>query len=162
MSKDPSFFDRTIFGIDDYDYHRRKLIFGSICCTLLFGLLYLIHTYATKNPTSKDNILLVSIGLYGIANTLLYPYAAYLFHRIGKFLGNIVLWGNVSNGSNRENGSTIIFSPVYVLIELFLNMIGFMIRYFLIPSIIWSYSTFIAPFGLAYLYYINRPKKVPY
>jgi hypothetical protein len=161
VSDKPRFIERTLLGIPHRGFYRRKFIFGIFPSVFIFGLFYLTLTHGTINSTGNYGKILWVVAAFVVANTLLYPYAAFLFHRLGEFLREKCSWRRFRQATTYKGMDVIIYSPGYILIELFLNIIGFMIKYFLIQSIIWGYAVFIAPFGLFYLYYINRPRKFP-
>ncbi|MHC6225508.1 hypothetical protein ACYU03_12160 [Pseudomonas sp. X10] len=96
----------------------------------LFGLIFavLIVAMALNNPSG------VKLGMVGFAliNTLLYPYSRFVYESIvGYIMGNNVFFVNA-------------------LLMLFVKLMSM--------AMCWSFAIFIAPVGLAYLFWRNsRP-----
>ncbi|MDR2212258.1 MAG: hypothetical protein LBE21_01335 [Pseudomonadales bacterium] len=111
-----SVFTKTLGGLSPR-YYLRQFAFGLMLSALL---IYLLRR--GPEPLSLDLSIYALIGM----NTLLYPYARYVYDSIVKFiLGNNVL---------------------------FLNAVVMLIAKFFTMLLCWFFAIFIAPLGLVYLY----------
>ncbi len=95
----------------------------------IFGLIFpAIFFFNTSQGTHQASIPLATIALF-IVNTLLYPYSRFVYESIMDFiLGDTVFWTNA----------------LILLAAKFITMI-----------FCWAFAIFIAPIGLAYLYFYH-------
>jgi len=94
----------------------------------IFGLIFPALFYFMSTQKGAQPIPLTMIGLFFL-NTFLYPYSRFVYESIMDFImGGNVFWVNT-------------------FIMLFVKIITM--------SICWSFAIFIAPVGLAYLYYYH-------
>lgn len=109
------------FGGLSKQYYFRQLLFG----TIFFALIIFMTLNATSRGVSTNYELLC----LAVVNTLLYPYARFVYESIiGFVLGNNMLFVNA----------------LLVLVVKLFTM-----------ALCWSFAIVIAPIGLAYLYYYH-------
>lgn len=114
------------FGGLSRAYYCRQLFFG-----LLFPIMVLTMASASHRPTSLSFSMLTLLTV----NTLLYPYARFVYEGIVGFL----LGDNV----------------------LFVNAFLMLLVKFITMSICWAGAIFIAPVGLLYLYFHHSRASAP-
>ena len=111
------FFRKTLGGLNG-GYYFRHFVFGALISFLFISI-------ARQNPNG------VNVGslTFCIANTMLYPYARFVYEKIvGFILGDNMFWVNA----------------ILMLVVKFLTM-----------ALCWVFAIFIAPIGLGYLYYYH-------
>ncbi len=110
-------------------YYIRQFLFGCIFAVLFIYLA--VHTYSS-NINSSTLQLVISI-LFAIVYTLLYPYSRFVYESVvGYIMGDNVF---------------------------FLNIFILMIFKFITMLLCWTFSIFIAPVGMLYLYYYHTKKE---
>lgn len=113
------------FGGLDKSYYFRQLFFGALLPAVIIFM-------ATQSPTVKP--MPVSAMFFFGLNTLLYPYAKFVWDSVKNFLmGNTVV---------------TIALPWFLLIKLFTIVIC------------WGLAIFIAPIGLAWLWWYHSRNEV--
>ncbi|WP_027965744.1 hypothetical protein [Halomonas halocynthiae] len=95
----------------------------------LFGLGLSVCLYFLVTRASGEVVPLFAV-LFFVINTLLYPYARFVYEQI---VGYIM-------------GDNVFFLPLIIMLP---------VKFFTI-LMCWSWAVFIAPFGLAYLYFYHR------
>lgn len=111
-------------------YYIRNFIFG-----LIFPALYVMMVAnAAQNPNAPHDLLSIGHILFLAVNTLLYPYARFAYEGVvGFILGN----------------NLFILNALVMLAVKFITM-----------TLCWAFAIFIAPLGLAYLYWHHsRPAR---
>lgn len=94
---------------------------------LFFGSL--IAAFFLYNSTRGLQSQSIGISMLTVANALLYPYSRFVYERIvGFFIGYNII---------------------------FVNVLIVVLAKFLTIMFCWSFAAFIAPFGLAYLYFYH-------
>ncbi|WP_445946302.1 hypothetical protein [Shewanella sp.] len=96
---------------------------------LFFGMLFPVMLYLFLSSSSKPVDTPVMLIFFIIVNTLLYPYARFVYEKvIGFILGENVFF---------VNGLFLLLAKCFTM------------------SICWAMAIFIAPVGLGYLYYYH-------
>lgn len=108
---------KTLGGLSK-SYYFRQFFFG-----LFFLAFIMFMSSRSTNGVSFGMVLVVAI------NTLLYPYARFVYESVVDFI----------------TGRNVFF--VNVLLMMFVKL--------LTMALCWGFAIFIAPVGLAYLYYHN-------
>lgn len=120
---------RHTFGGLSTHYYIRHLLFGSLMPVV--AIIGIISSGALDTEPFKSNTLMhLVVIVMLIVNTLLYPYSRFVYESIiGFFVG----------------GHRFYASGVFFIFALFIKIFTMVMC--------WGYAVFIAPFGLAYLYY---------
>ena len=106
-------------------YYFRQLFFGALLATLYISIMY----YDKNNVSGGYSLDMRGFVIYSIINTLLYPYARYVYERIVDF----IMGDNV----------------------FYVNAIWFLVFKFLTMFICWALAIFIFPIGLILYFCIN-------
>lgn len=110
-----NFFQKTLGGLET-SYYIRHLIFGGVISA--FMIFIMMHQ---PDGIGFNNILFL------VVNTLLYPYARFVYESIVGFI---------------MGGNTFFVNAIVLLVVKFFTM-----------AVCWVCALFIAPVGLIYLYF---------
>lgn len=110
---------KTLGGLDN-KYYFRQFVFG-----LIFPVLFYFMFSQTKVETGFP----ITLVIFAVISTLLYPYSRFVYERIMGFIFG-------------EN-------------VFFVNAILMLITKFITMYLCWAFAVIIAPIGLCYLYFYH-------
>jgi hypothetical protein len=117
-----SIFSKTFGGLTK-QYYFRNLFFGSFFLVMFFTL----FSQAPERPGQESSVVKYLMFVMLAVNTLLYPYARFVYESIARFI----------------LGNNLIVTGFGLM----------MIIKYLTMGICWAGALFIAPIGLIYLYF---------
>ena len=103
-------------------YYFRQLFFGTLIAALYISIMY----YAKNNASGGYSFDIRGFVIFSIINTLLYPYARYVYERIVDF----IMGDNV----------------------FYVNAIWFLVFKFFTMTMCWASAIFIFPIGLIFIF----------
>lgn len=128
---------RTIFGLNKSYWLRNILIACCFAAMPIFGMEYANERSLATGKAGLEASALYSMRFFMMLNVLLYPYAKFLYDHI---------WDSI----NGDRETTWYLGGMLLIIVLAFK--------YIIRAIIFSCALFLAPFGLAALYFANRPR----